>query len=821
MKKKVTLTIGLFYFFLTFVCGQEVTHAANDKLVLGVNLTGTGYYGDVNYSKNGGLHNFNVLPGLEASLYKAKTGYFTPMGRFGYGRIVAQNADLQPFYFGPTTDPNSYYEPPRYVRTDFVYLDGVVKASPFANVNTMLRPYATVGIGGMLFFPFKNDSIPFKGSNPLRGEKFSTLTASLPVGLGTELNLGSNISLNLGTSLRIPMNDYMDLYGAKLIPNRKKGSDLLFSVAVGANFNLTNPTPEPIIKSPKIYIPPMHDALPLDTTVLASADPSIMSIILRQSPDFLAAKDYSLTGYPEGMIPLAVLAQSLECDSIARLYDQRISSLYNENLQLRSQYKKLDFELNQALANTNGTTPGDNVKTDSLIRVIYNKENKIKELEKQIANVDSDVPPQTLGESGKVAEYQKEIIALRSEIADLKSGQPSGNETLGFTELNDKYTKLSEEKQSLDDQYAVAQSQNAMMRKELEDLRVGGKVSSGSELTDKVDSLIRENQRLLADFESLKKEYLVLRQDYDDLKASASNVAQMREQSATLQAQNTEYQSQLEILKKENADLKSENLADIKEKLDQATVYVDTMSVRYTRLQSVIEGYDARLVEAKRQNDELAFQLKQAQSASPAGNQTDSIRIASLTAEVEEMNMELTAERQQKKQFENDLAVANTRNRELEAENTSLKDGELEIATNRISVLEKENTDLKNILSMNDNKNDTLHQDSVLASSLYSQIEALKKDKEELMTKNQELVRKMAINDANVPMGDSAAWSSRIAAVNHEKDSLQLKICFSNRQLFAKYQYFMLDFGNHKCDCSENPSGTWRVVGDIEDNYGG
>ncbi|HNO26325.1 MAG TPA: hypothetical protein PKK94_25320, partial [Leptospiraceae bacterium] len=487
-----------------------------------------------------------------------------------------------------------------------------------------------------------------------------------------------------------------------LIPNRKKGSDMLFSFAVGANFNLNTPEPVPA-NPPRYYIPPTQDALPVDTTILASADPNVMAIILRQSPDFMAAKDYSVTtGYPEGMIPLAVLAQSLECDSIARLYDQRISSLYNENLQLRSQYKKLNFELEQAIAEGNNGGGVDNVKTDSLIRIIYNKENKVRELEKQIAELSPAAPVTSLGESEKIAEYQKEIIALKQEVADLKSGSTEGNETLGFTELQDKYNKLEEEKKSLDDQYAATQSQNAMMRKEIEDLRKSGS-SGGPDLQAKVDSLIQENQRLLGDFEAMKKEYLVLRQDYDDLKASASDVAALRTQLNTLQTENTEFQAQTELLKKENDELKSQNLEDIKSKLDQATVYVDTMNVRYTRLQSVIENYESMLADAKRQNDDLELQIKQLQASAPSSNEADSVRTASFMAEIEELNMELTAERQQKKQFENDLSVANTRNKELEAENKTLKEGELDIAMSRIAVLEKENQELKSLNGMSNN----------------------------------------------------------------------------------------------------------------------
>lgn len=773
MKNKVTFTFGFFYLLFTLVCGQGVARTSTNNLVLGVNLTGTGYYGDINYNQSGVAKTFNVLPGLEANISKSNKGYFSPLGRFGYGRIVAQNSDLKPFYFGPTTDPNSYYEPPRYVRTDFVYLDGAVKASPFKDLDYLLKPYASLGLGGMLFFPFKNDTIPFKGFNPLRGEKFSTITASVPFGLGTEVNLSPKVNLNLGTTLRIPMNDYMDLYGANLIPNRKKGSDMLFSFAIGANFNLNTPEPVPT-NSPRYYIPPTQDALPLDTTILASADPNIMAIILRQDPDYLAAKDYTLTtGYPEGMIPLAVLAQSLECDSIARLYDQRISSLYNENLQLRSQYKKLNFELEQALAEGNNGGGGDNAKTDSLIRVIYNKENKVKDLEKQIAEMSPASPIQSLGESEKIAEYQKEIIALKQEVADLKSGTTGENETIGFTELQEKYSKLEEEKRNLDDQYAATQSQNAMMRKEIEDLRKNPSSDGGPDLQAKVDSLIEENQRLVTDYEAMKREFLVLRQDYDDLKASASDVASLRTQLNTLQAQNSEYLAQTEILKKENEELKSQNLADIKSKLDQATVYVDTMNVRYTRLQTVIENYESMLADAKRQNDDLELQVKQLQAASPSGGEADSIRTASLMAEIEELNMELTAERQQKKQFENDLNVANNRNTELETENKTLKEGELDIAMSRIAVLEKENQELKSLNSMTDNQNDTLHQDSVLASALYSQIEGLKKDREELMTKNQELVRRMEINSATGSEVDTAQWVSRVSIVNREKDSLQ------------------------------------------------
>lgn len=54
--------------------------------------------------------------------------------------------------------------------------------------------------------------------------------------------------------------------------------------------------------------------------------------------------------YPKEWVPLEKLTKKLSCDSIAKLSDTRISVLYTENLQLKSQYKRLELEF-KALQN--------------------------------------------------------------------------------------------------------------------------------------------------------------------------------------------------------------------------------------------------------------------------------------------------------------------------------------------------------------------------------------------------------------------------------------------------------------------------------------
>lgn len=779
MRSKVTITLSLSCLLFSLVWAQDISARTKDDIILGINLTGTGYLGDLNYNTNGAVRYFNVLPGFQASIRKDKAAFLSPALQLGYGRIVAQNPDLSKYVvFGPSNDPNSYYEQPRYVRTDYVYGDAVMRFNPIKNPNAFARPYMSAGIGALFYFPFKNDTLSPKGLNTSRGESFSTVTGSIPLAIGTDLNLSRKISINLGTALRLPMNDYMDLYGAKLIPDRKKGNDMLLTFQVGANFRIFD-AKKPI--EPKIYIPPMKDALPEDTTILASADPHTMPIILRPNADYMAVQEYSLLGsYPDGWVRLTVLAQSIECDSIAKLADQRISGLYNENLQLRSQYKKLEYELNNP---ANISTDNDNsTQVDSLMRVVYNKENKIRELEETIKTSSPDQAGQTLGQSAEIAEYENQIAALKQEIADLKSGENTGDASLGFTELEDKYKKLATEKEMLDADYATLQDQNKSIQAELATARLSGGKTEGGEpevLQARIDSLIQENERVMGEFNEMKKNYLVLQQDYDDLKGANQNTADLQNQLEAFKVQTSEQDALIVKLKSENEQLTGQNLSDIKDRLTQTTTYVDSMNARYARLQDAIGQYEEMLAGAKRQNDSLANETQRLQAMANAnGNpaQIDSIREQSYIIEIEDLRTAVAAEQTQRKQAQEDVKISNERNAALQDSLTKIQaniqdiaHGELDLARARITELEIANKEL--LARVSSPAGDSLPTN--LVQNLQNEVELLKRDKDELMSKNEELRRTIEIG-ANPDMSNTiiADLQKQIDETKREKDNL-------------------------------------------------
>lgn len=782
MRNKLTITISSVFLLLSLVCAQDISARSKSNLVVSAKMTGTGYYGDLNHNAKGFMRYFNVLPGVQADLRSEANTLVQPALSAGYGKIIAQNPDLSKYViFGPLSDPDSYFEQPRYVRTNFLFADANLRLNPLRNPDALLNPYVTAGFGALLYFPFKNDTLAPKGLNLTRGESFSTLTTSLPFSLGTDINLGRNVSLNLGTSARMPMNDYIDLYGAKLVPDRMRGNDWLFSFQVGANIRLNKTTPA-------IKFPRLKDALPEDTTLLASADPHAFPIYLTPNPDFLAAKSFSLTEqYPDGWVRLTVLAQSVSCDSIARLADERIVSLYTENLQLRTQYKRLESEVNKPYDSMlpQVAEQENSRKVDSLIRVVYSRENKVRELQAMIDNMTVPQQPMSLGESEKAAQYEKEILALREELASMQAGgSPDDNRSVGFMELQEKYSRLEQEKNTLDEDYARLMEQNANLRKEVEakggnDTERAKVVTEDPILRARIDSLVRENDRLIGEFNALKKNYLVLQQDFDDLK-NESKAGGNNEEVVALRAQNAELLTQVEALTAERNKLTGENLADLREKLTQSVVYVDSMNARYERLQEVINRYELQLAYAKSQNDSLSFEAqkykKLAETATTNPGELNNVREESYVAEIQELRNAVQAEQEKRRTSENDLMIVKERNAYLQDTLTKIQANmqdvirnEMEIAQNRIEELEDK---IKDLQARKVSPDGTEYPADVVAQ-LENQIEILKRDKDELTTKNEELRRKNELIGASNMNDVIADLQNEIDSVTRQRDNFK------------------------------------------------
>lgn len=827
MNRTAILTIIFASLWNTCLLAQESSELTKKELILGVNISGNSYYGDINFNPNGGFLSantyLNVNPGVHFTFRQNQPNYLSMVLTGGYAQILAQNPDLAPFYYGDPADPRSLYVAPRYVSTDYIYGDVNLRFTPVRKVRALMRPYIQTGVGGLLFFPLKNGTVRPKGANLERGESFSTISGSANAMIGADINFSKHASLNLGTQLRLPMTDYMDWYGGKNVNSfRKQGGDFIFTIMVGANFKIFE-TNRPTIFQPRILNNLHQEKLPEDSIVLASNDEEYWYYLLSKKNDE-PYNYYASLVYPEDWTPLAVLAKSIDCDSLARIADQRISVLYAENLQLRAQYTKIENKTNNSpsIANNNGdeelkrmmaeaqaeaemakmqtnsmkaanqtlldkvseleskvmamqldnenksnpaptSTAGNE---DSLIRVIAQKEHEIEQLQELLKQ---GTQTTTLAGSEKMAELEKENLTLKAENEKLREGNNDISETPGFVELQQRYNAVLVQNENLQKDLDTEKENNQVLVARLEQGH-NNDINAEGAANNEIDSLKRETLTLYTEITNL------------------ANSQSIKDSLAQIELEGVE--AQLAAANEKIAVLESAPIGNpaetegIQAALAEALEKKNETDAKYAELQANINSYETQIVATKQSNDSLlvVVQNLQATSTSPSPtpvSENASVREMSLMAELEEVRSVALKAQEDKNMAEENLTAAkieianlNERVADLQGNGSAAYATEFQIARNRIDSLQRITEEQASRLMMGDPTGSA----PVVASSVYqnmqAQLEAANKDVNDLKLENQEL--KQAVANLSVANDASAVRDMRaeLDAVKRENENL-------------------------------------------------
>lgn len=809
MNRTTILTVIMFSLFHTLLFGQETAQFAKKELILGVNLTGNSYYGDINYNPNGSFLSrntyLNVNPGVHFTFRQNQANRLSMVLTGGYGQILAQNPDLAPFYYGDPSDPRSLYIAPRYVSTDYLYGDVNLRFCPVRNIRAFARPYLQAGAGALLFFPEKNGSIRPKGANLERGESFSTISLSANAVLGTDINFSKHASLSLGTQLRLPMTDYMDWYGGKNVNSfRKQSGDFILSILVGANFKIFE-TNRPTIFQPRILNNLHQEKLPEDSIVLASTDDNFLPYLLRAKNDE-PFNYYESFVYPPDLVPLAVLAKSIDCDSLSRIADQRISVLYAENLQLRAQYTKSQNKTNNSptIANNEGDEEMKRMLTeaqaetemvkmqaaaekqanqtllnkvaeleaqllqvkiekentslpaptetagneDSLIRVIMRKDNEIASLQ-ELLKRGTDAP--TLAESEREAELIKENLTLKEENKKLHEGNNDISETPGFIELQQRYNSILVQNENLQKDLENAKAENQVLVGRL-DQEHSAEVSSQGAANLEIDSLKRAILQLYSETSNRA-----------NMQSAKDSLAQIEFEGIMMQL-DAANQKIANLEKSAVSPVNPSEVEGIQAALAEALAQKNATDAKFTELQTNINTYETEIANTKQSNDSLLNLVQTLQATATNTNPTPTetsptVRETSLAQELEEVRAVALKAQEDKNMAEQNLTAAkveienlNERVAELQGNGGSSFAAEFQIARNRIDSLQRVTEEQASRLIMNDPTGSA----PVVSTSAYQNLEArlakAAEENAELDRQNQELKFTISnLSNATIP----------------------------------------------------------------------
>lgn len=809
MNRTTILTVIMFSLFHTLLFGQETAQFAKKELILGVNLTGNSYYGDINYNPNGSFLSrntyLNVNPGVHFTFRQNQANRLSMVLTGGYGQILAQNPDLAPFYYGDPSDPRSLYIAPRYVSTDYLYGDVNLRFCPVHNIRAFARPYLQAGAGVLLFFPEKNGSIRPKGANLERGESFSTISLSANAVLGTDINFSKHASLSLGTQLRLPMTDYMDWYGGKNVNSfRKQSGDFILSILVGANFKIFE-TNRPTIFQPRILNNLHQEKLPEDSIVLASTDDNFLPYLLRAKNDE-PFNYYESFVYPPDLVPLAVLAKSIDCDSLSRIADQRISVLYAENLQLRAQYTKSQNKTNNSptIANNEGDEEMKRMLTeaqaetemvkmqaaaekqanqtllnkvaeleaqllqvkiekentslpaptetagneDSLIRVIMRKDNEIASLQ-ELLKRGTDAP--TLAESEREAELIKENLTLKEENKKLHEGNNDISETPGFIELQQRYNSILVQNENLQKDLENAKAENQVLVGRL-DQEHSAEVSSQGAANLEIDSLKRAILQLYSETSNRA-----------NMQSAKDSLAQIEFEGIMMQL-DAANQKIASLEKGAVSPVSPSEVEGIQAALAEALAQKNATDAKFAELQTNINTYETEIANTKQSNDSLLNLVQTLQATATNTNPTPTetsptVRETSLAQELEEVRAVALKAQEDKNMAEQNLTAAkveienlNERVAELQGNGGSSFAAEFQIARNRIDSLQRVTEEQASRLIMNDPTGSA----PVVSTSAYQNLEArlakAAEENAELDRQNQELKFTISnLSNATIP----------------------------------------------------------------------
>ncbi len=412
--------ISFFSLLISCFCGFSQTDPntknARKDLILGMGITGTGFYGDLNYSPEGLFDSdfFSFYPGFDLSLRSDAPRRLLPMLHLGYAKFVAQNPDLLPVMHPGTDplDPPLSIQPNTYAETAIVYgeiglhLNVVRRYAQF-------RPYMEVSLGVLTFSPQSETGIPLVRRRSTRApseQTFEAITVSMPLSAGLDINLSRKIGLNLAYTYRFLGSDYLDNIADLGL---HEGRDRLHSLRLGANFRLFDSgSSEPVRKRV-----PRKDVLASGNT--PDRDESSGQL----DPQLTIAAN-------AGRDTVALPASTPDCDSLIDYYEARLAELRaerdqyknmaetiaDESSQFRREVDSLQQRIQGELISLNEELTKARIKDGVTVRELEALRVRVNEMEaEQRANEAQD-----MGDVTSMSVVKAENVKLLGEIEKLK-----------------------------------------------------------------------------------------------------------------------------------------------------------------------------------------------------------------------------------------------------------------------------------------------------------------------------------------------------------------------------------------------------------------
>lgn len=214
---------------------------ANDW-VLGLSMTATGYYGDLNYNSKGLLNSdfFSFYPGFNLSFRSGAPKRLNLQFELGYGKIVGQNPDLQASIIDIGDGfPAIKIQPNKYTETFMVHNNLGFRINLIRQPK-VVRPFLGIGIGILAFFPQSETGIPLVRKVSTRApseDLYNTITYQVPLTAGVEFNLDERLGINFAYTYRMTGTDYIDNIGRL---GALEGNDQLHILQIGASIHFIN-----------------------------------------------------------------------------------------------------------------------------------------------------------------------------------------------------------------------------------------------------------------------------------------------------------------------------------------------------------------------------------------------------------------------------------------------------------------------------------------------------------------------------------------------------------------------------------------------------
>ena len=185
----------------------------------------------------------------------------------GLGRVSAQNPELS-----STPDPETgdIIFPNRYVETTLFQVEGALHYRITRRYR--INPYLMAGAGLQFYFAKDQGGVPLildRTTRPASEGSYSSMTFSVPLGLGFSWKLSPGLEVQGEYSVRFLGSDFLDNISSL---GTQPGNDRIHSlnIAVGIPINRARPLP--------VLHPPVPDSLPADS-VIAVAEPMVEPVV--------------------------------------------------------------------------------------------------------------------------------------------------------------------------------------------------------------------------------------------------------------------------------------------------------------------------------------------------------------------------------------------------------------------------------------------------------------------------------------------------------------------------------------------------------------